>query len=50
MGEGLVKGLSILSMDSLFRGVSNLVNGYMGVVLVAGFANLINAFFVQRGF
>ena len=48
--EALVKGLAIWSMESLLRGVSNLVNGYMSVILVKRFANLINAVFVKRGF
>ena len=42
--------LQILSMDSLLRGVSNFVNGYMGEALVKGVANFINGFFVKRGF
>ena len=37
-------------MDSLLRGVSNFVNGYMGEALVKCIANFINGFFVKRGF
>ena len=37
MGEALVKRLPIVSMESLLRGASNFVSGYMGDVLVNGF-------------
>ena len=37
-------------MDSLLRGVSNFVNGYMSEALVKSVANFINGFFVKRGF
>ena len=37
-------------MDSLLRGVSKFVNGYMGEALVKGVANFINGFFVKKGF
>ena len=37
MGVVLVKGLPIVSMVSLLRGVSKFVNGYMGKALVKGF-------------
>ena len=37
-------------MDSLLRGISKFVNGYMGEALVKGVANFINGFFVKRGF
>ena len=40
--------LLILSMDSLFRGVSELVNGYMDGALAKGVANFINGFSVQK--
>ena len=36
MGDPLVKGLPILSMDPLSTLVSNFVNEYMGYVLVKG--------------
>ena len=49
MGAVLVKVLPILSMDSLLRGVSNFVNGYMGEALVKGVANFVNGLFVKRG-
>ena len=49
MGAVLVKVLPILSMDSLLRGVSNFVNGYMGGALVKGVANFVNGLFVKRG-
>ena len=42
--------LLILSMDFLLRGLSNFANGYMGEALVKGVANIINGFFVKRGF
>ena len=42
--------LLILTMDSLLRGLSNFVNGYMGEVLVKGVANIINGFFVKTAF
>ena len=41
--------LRILSIDSLLKGVSNFVNGYMGEALVRGIAIFINGFFVKRG-
>ena len=37
-------------MDSLLKEVSKFVTGYMGEDLVKGVANLINGFFVKRGF
>ena len=40
--------LLILSIDSLLRGVSNFVNGYLGEALVKGIANFINGIFVKR--
>ena len=40
--------LLILSMDSVLRGVSNFINGYMGEALVKGVANFINRFFAKR--
>ena len=49
MGEGLVKGLPILSMDPLFRGISNFVNGYIGEALVKSVVSFINGFFVKKG-
>ena len=36
-------------MDSLFTGISKLVNGCMGEALVKNGANLMNGFFVNRG-
>ena len=50
MGEALVKGLGILSMDSLLRRVSRFVNGYMGEALVKDVENLINGIFAKSGF
>ena len=37
-------------MESFLRGVSKVVNGYMGDALIKGIANFINGFFVQRVF
>ena len=37
-------------MESLLRGVSKVVNEYMGDALIKGIANLINGFFVKWGF
>ena len=42
--------LLVLSMDSLLRGVSKFVNGYMGEALVKGFGSFINEFFFNRDF
>ena len=50
MGAVWWKGLHILSMDPLLRGVSSFLNWYMAEALVKGFANFINGFFVKRGF
>ena len=50
VGTVLVKGEPILLMDSLFRGVFNFVNGYMGEALLKGVGNFINGFFVKKGF
>ena len=50
MGPVLVKGLHILSMDPLLRGVSSFLNWYMAEALVKGFANFINGYLVKRGF
>ena len=40
--------LLILSIDSLLRGVSNFVNGYLSEALVKGITNFINGVFVKR--
>ena len=37
-------------MDSLFSGVFNFVNGYMGEALLKGVGNFVNGFFVKKGF
>ena len=50
MGPVLVKGLHILSMDPLLRGVSSFLNWHMAEALVKGFANFINGFLDERGF
>ena len=50
MHPALVKGLPILSIDSLLRGVSNLLNRCMGEALVKVVVNFINGFFLKRAF
>ena len=37
-------------MDSVLRGVSRFVTGYMGEALVKDVENLINGIFSKRGF
>ena len=49
MGEVLVKGLPILSIISLLRGISKCINGYMDESLVIGFPNFLNGFFLKSG-
>ena len=40
----------VLTMDSLLRGVSKVVNGYIGEALLKGVPIFINGFFVKRSF
>ena len=40
----------VLIMDSLLRGVSKVVNGYMGEAFLKGVPIFINGFLVKRGF
>ena len=37
-------------MVSLLRGIAKFINWYMGEALARGVVNLINGFFVKRGF